>query len=95
MRARTEIAHGRDRVPPPVATRVVKIEVTEPMPDYSEGSIEGAFKKAVEISVEGAAAMGLSWVRLDEAKILKRRVMVRMIATDEELEETKWSSTGP
>lgn len=80
----------------PVGATVVKIETAAPLADQSEKSLDAALTQAVEKSIRGAAAMGLSMVWLDQAFVLPGRVVVRMLATDEDLEdEDDADMTGP
>jgi hypothetical protein len=67
--------------------RVAKIETTAPLQDHSDRAIERALRAAVDTCVSGATAMGLSWIRLDDALVLADRVVVRMIASDEDMED--------
>ena len=38
--------------------------------------------------MQGATAMGFSWIRLDGARVLEERVIVRMGANDDDSEDT-------
>jgi len=67
--------------------RVVKIETSAPLSDHSDQGIEQAVKGALDTCVRGATAMGLSWIWLDRAVVLQDKVVVQMIATDEEVED--------
>jgi hypothetical protein len=67
--------------------RVVKFQTSSPLPDRSDRSIEQALERAVDTCVRGATAMGLSSIRLDDAAVRSDRVVVRMIATDEDAED--------
>jgi len=73
--------------PAPAWARVIKIERAAPLSDHSEQSIDAALKGAVDTCVRDATAMGLSWIRLDRAQVLKDQVVVQMLATDEEVED--------
>ena len=77
----------------PVSATVVKIETAAPLADQSEKSLDSALSQAVEQSIRGAAAMGLSKVWFDQAFVMPGRVVVRMLATDEEI-EGEADSTG-
>lgn len=74
-------------VAPPAFARVVSIETTAPLADHSDQSIDRAIKGAVATSVQGAIAMGLAWIWLHETRVLQDAIIVRMIATDEDLED--------
>ncbi len=73
--------------PAPAWARVVKIETSAPLSDHSDGAIEQALKGALDTCVRGATAMGLSWIWLDRALVLTDKVVVLMIATDEDIED--------
>lgn len=80
----------------PVSARVVRMETTVALADQSEPSIERALRRALDITVSRALAMGLSSIWLDEARVLSDAVILRMVATDEELdEEDDALSPGP
>jgi hypothetical protein len=51
----------------PAWARTVWIEITVPLADHSEETLNRAMKQAVEKSVQGATAIGLSWIRIDGA----------------------------
>ena len=71
----------------PAWARVVKIEATEPLPDHSDQAVEGALKGALDRCVRGATAMGLSWIWLDRALVLTDKVIVSMVATDDDVDD--------
>ena len=43
-----------------------------------------AREDAVETTVQGATALGLSWIGVDGARLLSDSLVVRMVATDED-----------
>jgi hypothetical protein len=67
--------------------RMVKIETVVPLTDRSDASVDLALRSAVDICVRGAAAMGLAWVRLQQAALAGDRLVVRMLASDEDQED--------
>jgi len=71
----------------PAWARVVKIETTEPLSDHSDQAVEGALKGALDRCVRGATAMGLSWIWLDRALVLTDKVIVSMVATDDDVDD--------
>lgn len=71
--------------------RVVNLEVTAPVPDRSDASVARALKMALDGCVRQAAAMGLSWIRLEDAVLRGEQVVVQMVATDEMDEAAKQS----
>src|SRR5262245_5022792 len=73
--------------PPPAWARVVTIQTSAPLSDHSDQAIDRALKGALDTCVRGATAMGLSFIRLDGASVLTDKVIVRMVATDEEVED--------
>ncbi|HET8575999.1 MAG TPA: hypothetical protein VFO18_02780 [Methylomirabilota bacterium] len=80
----------------PVSATVVKIETAASLADQSEKSLDSALSEALEKSIRGAAAMGLSRVWFDQAFVMPGRVVVRMLATDEEIEgEDEAASAEP
>jgi hypothetical protein len=52
--------------------------------DHSPEALERAIKEALDTTVQGATAMGFSWVRLDSARVLEDTVIVRMVASDDD-----------
>ncbi len=66
----------------PALARMASIQTTAPLQDHAEQSIQAAIKEAVETAVRGAAAMGMSWVRLGRAMVLEDMVAVQIIASD-------------
>jgi hypothetical protein len=79
----------------PVSATVVKIETAASLADQSEKSLDSALSQAVETSIRGAAAMGLFKVWFDQAFVMPGRVVVRMLATDEEIEGEEADSAEP
>src|SRR6266508_6658874 len=80
----------------PAGATVVKIETAAALADQSEKSLDAALTQAVEKSIRAAAAMGLSTVWFDQAFVMPGRVVVRMLATDETLEdEADAGNAGP
>ena len=73
--------------PLPAWARVVTIQTSAPLSDHSDQEIERALKGALDSCVRGATAMGLSYIRLDGASVLTDKVIVRMVATDDEVED--------
>ena len=73
--------------PLPTWARVVAIETSAPLSDHSDQAIERALKGALDTCVRGATAMGLSFIWLDRASVLADKLVVRMVATDEEVED--------
>jgi hypothetical protein len=67
--------------------RTVKIETTVPLTDRSDASVGLALKGAVDICVRGATAMGLAWIRLQQAALAGDQLVVRMVASDEDQED--------
>lgn len=68
----------------PAWARTVRFEATVPLVDHSEAAVNAAIQQAVETSVQGATAMGLSWIWVDGARLLSDSLVVRMVATDED-----------
>jgi hypothetical protein len=68
----------------PAWARTVRIETTVPLVDHSEAAFNLAMQQAVETTVQGATAMGLSWIWVDGARVLPDSLVVRMVATDDE-----------
>jgi hypothetical protein len=55
-----------------------------PLSDHSPETLERAIKKALDTTVQGATAMGLSRIRLYGAQVLEDTVIVRMVASDDD-----------
>ena len=68
----------------PAWRRTVLIETTVPLADDSEETLKRAMNQAIQRAVQGATALGLSWVRVDGAQVFSNALMLRMIATDGE-----------
>jgi hypothetical protein len=66
--------------------RVVDIETTVALPDHSDQAIEGALEHALDTCVRGATAMGLASIWLDRALVLTDKVVVKMTASDEDVD---------
>jgi hypothetical protein len=79
----------------PSSATVVRIETAATFADASEESVNVALHEAVESSIKGAAAMGLSTVWLDQAFVLDDRVVVRIFATDETTAEEDEDDAEP
>lgn len=80
----------------PAGATVVKIETAAALEDQSDKALDAALTQAVEKCIRGAAAMGLSTVWFDQAFVMPGRVVVRMLATDEVLEnEADAGNAGP
>jgi len=69
--------------PTAAPARVTRIESTAPLPDHSDQTIGRAVRAAVDRCVRDATAMGLLWIWLEDALVLRDRVIVKMVATDE------------
>ena len=70
----------------PATARVVTIQTAASLPDRSDRSVDQALDIAVGDCVRRATAMGLSWIRLQDAAIVTDHLVVQMVATDEEIE---------
>ena len=68
----------------PAWARTVRIETTVPLVDHSAATLNLAMQQAVETAVQGATAMGLSWIWVDGGQVLSESLVVRMVATDDE-----------
>jgi len=62
--------------------RVAVIEATAPLQDHSKPAIQAAIKEAIKTAMRGAVAMGLPWVQVRDAVVLKDMVAIRVLATD-------------
>jgi hypothetical protein len=62
--------------------------------DHSPETLQRAIKEALDTAVQGATAMGFNWVRLDGALVLEDAVVVRMVASDDDSENTR-DEEGP
>jgi hypothetical protein len=67
--------------------RTVKLEAAEPLSDTSDAAVEHALKNALDSCVRRATAMGLAWIWLQDATVLPNRVIVKMVASDEDPDE--------
>jgi hypothetical protein len=67
--------------------RSVTLQAAAPLPDRSDASVARALAEAVDACVRRAAALGLSWIQLHGAILVGDRVIVQMIATDDESED--------
>src|SRR5438477_183910 len=75
-----------DAAAPPWA-RELNVDAPEPLADRSDQAVEGALKGALHRGVRGATAMGLSWICLDRALVLTDKVIVSMVATDDDVDD--------
>ena len=66
----------------PAWARTVRIETTVPLTDHSEEGLNRAMRQAVAKSVQGAAAIGMSRMRIDGAWVLPDTLVLWMVATD-------------
>src|SRR5262245_32313394 len=74
--------------PAMASAKIVTIEATAALPDLSDKTIEGALESAVDTCVRGAAAMGLTSIWLDRALVLTDKVVIKMTASDEEVDQS-------
>lgn len=79
----------------PALAGVTVIETTAPLPDHSEQAIRTAVMEAAEIAVQGAVAMGLSWVQVRQVYVLADMVTIQILATDTEPEGVDTGELGP
>ena len=68
----------------PARALTVKIETAVPLADHSDETLNLAIRRAVQSAVDGATAMGLTWIWFDDARVLSDAIIVRMVATDED-----------
>jgi hypothetical protein len=73
---------------------MASIQTTAPLQDHAEQSIQAALKEAAETAVKGAAAMGLSWVRLVGTAVLDDMVAVQILASDTKPEGERTEPEG-
>ncbi len=66
----------------PSAATVATIATTAPLQDHEEQSVNAALQAALKAAVAGAMAMGLPWVRMSRALVLKDAVAVQILASD-------------
>ena len=71
----------------PAAASVVVITSAAPLQEQSDEGIQAALDDAVGRAVEGAAQMGLRPVQLTDAQVWSDRVVVQVLATDEQPDE--------
>lgn len=71
----------------PVEARVVKFQTSSPLADRSDRSLERAIESAVDTCVRSATAMGLASIRLDDAVVQNNRLVVQMVATDDDADD--------
>ena len=67
----------------PAWARIVNLEVTAPVPDPSDASIERALQNALDGCVRQATALGLPWIRLRDAVLTGSQITLQVVATDE------------
>ena len=76
-------------LPGPAWARMVAIEASAPLTDHSEASMERALRGAVELCVQHASSLGLLRVKFERAVLLRDRLIVMMLATDEDTEDAE------
>ncbi len=69
-------------VPAAAAARTAVIELAAPVQDQSNDSIREAVQNAVEQATQGAAAMGLPYVDLQDAEMVGDTVAIQLLASD-------------
>lgn len=74
---------------PAAWARVVVIEATVPLADDSEETLRSAVKKAIENAARGATALGLRSLRLNAAEVFSNALVLRLIATDEDPDDSE------
>ncbi len=79
----------------PALARVAAIETTAPLADHSKESIEAALTQAVKTAVQGAVAMGLTWIQVRQAVVFSDAVSVRIFASDGELQDEDGAEPEP
>src|SRR5712691_11235410 len=67
----------------PAQGQVAMIEVTAPLPDTSEGSINSALDAALESAVRGAVAMGLPRVEIHSVYVGEGYVGLQVLAANQ------------
>jgi hypothetical protein len=60
---------------------VVRIETAGLLADQSTPLVQAAVRRAIATSMRGAAAIGLSTLRLDQAFVLSDRIVLQILAT--------------
>ena len=89
MRGFAVVAFFATLIAPAMASaKVVTIEATAALSDLSDKTIEGALETAVDTCVRGAAAMGLTSIWLDRALVLTDKVIIKMTASDEDVDQS-------
>ncbi len=68
----------------PASARVVRIETAVSLTDRSDPAVKQALMEALQTSMRGAVAMGLSTIRVDGIQLLHDSVVLATIATDED-----------
>jgi len=71
----------------PSMAKLATIEATAPLNDQSEQAVKEAIVEVVRTVAQGALAMGLSWVKVNQVLVLDDHVQVRVLATDVKPEE--------
>jgi len=66
------------------SARTVRMQASAPLEDFSERAVEAAIERAVDRCFRSADSTGLSWARVEDASVLADRVVVRVLASDEE-----------
>ncbi len=66
----------------PAFARVVVMQTSAALENHTEPAIERA-----DVALDGAVAMGLSWMRVDRARVLDDAVVVWVVASDEEMDD--------
>ena len=67
----------------PAWARVINLETAAPLADRSDSSVTRALQGALDDCVHRAAALGLAWMRIEDAVLQADRVVVQVVATDE------------
>jgi len=75
--------------------RVVAIEASAPVADRSEAAMDLALRGAVEVCVRHATSLGLSWIRFERAALVGNRLLVLMVASDDEDGDADEIETSP
>ena len=78
----------------PAWARVVTIEGASTLTDASEASVNRALDQAIANCLKTAESMGLSWVKLDRVMVKGDQVVVEMLASDDEEDAQKDTSTN-
>jgi len=72
----------------PAFARVVVMQTSAALENHTEPAIERALREALDVALDGAVAMGLSWMRVDRARVLDDAVVVWVVASDEEMDDS-------